>query len=73
MRPEDDLCIDKVREMYIRSKLYHLKVGNLQEIKINDIPFESFINRHLHAEYFNMMESFGIRHVFLCSINTNKK
>ena len=72
MTPEDDLCIDKVREMYIRSKLYHLKVGNLQEINETGIPSESFINRHLHAEYFNIMESHGIRHVFLCSINTNK-
>ena len=33
MRPEDDSCTDKVKEMFPRSKFYHVKVGNLQKIK----------------------------------------
>ena len=32
-RPEDESCMDIVKEMYNKSKFYHLKVGNLQEIK----------------------------------------
>ena len=33
MRPEDDVCMDKVKEMYARSIFYHFKASNLQEIK----------------------------------------
>ena len=51
MGPEDESCMDKVKEMFPRSKLYHLKVGNLQEIKKNDIPYGSVLEsipKYLH-------------------------
>ena len=82
MRPDVDSCMGKTKEMCTRSKFYDLKVGNLQEI--NKMPFppdrysnlslNAYINRHVHAQYLNMIEFYsplGIRHV-LCSINTNK-
>ena len=83
MRPEDDSCMDKVKEMYPRSKFKHLKVGNLQNINKTDIPSGSVLesipkclhNRHVHAQCLKMIEfysPFGKRHVFLYSINTNK-
>ena len=30
MRSEDDSCMDKVKEIYPRSKFYHLKVENIK-------------------------------------------
>ena len=77
MRPEDELCMDKVKEMYPRSKFYHLKVGSLQEIKkkltyppdwYSNLFLNAYINRYVHAEYLKMIElysPFGIQHVFL--------
>ena len=72
MRPEDDSCMDKVKEMYPKSKFYHVKVSNLQEIKKMTYPpvrysnlfLNGYINRHVHAEYSKMIEfnsPFGIR------------
>ena len=77
MRPEDDSCMDIVKEIYPRSKFYHLIVGNLQEIKkkltyptdgYSNLFLNTYINRHVHAEYLKMIafySPFGIRHVYL--------
>ena len=43
MRPEDDSCMDKVKEMYPRSKFWYFKVGNLQNINKTDIPSGSLL------------------------------
>ena len=51
MGPEDESCMDKVKEMYPRSKFYHLKVDDLQEIYKTVIPSGSVLQcipKYLH-------------------------
>ena len=43
MRPEDKLCMDKVKVMYPSSKLYQLNVRYLQEMHKPDIPSGSVL------------------------------
>ena len=62
MRPDDDTFMGKMKEMYPRSKIYALKIGNLQEI--NKMPYlyppdrysylflNAYINRYVHDGYF---------------------
>ena len=83
MRPDDDSCKDKMKEMDPRSKFYDLKVCNFSEIQILSYPLDrysklflnAYINRHVNTGYLKMIYFYsplGIWHVFLCSINTNK-
>ena len=60
MRPADGSYIDKLKEMFPRKK-YHLRVGNLQEIKklthphdrYSNLFLNGYINRHvLHVKHF---------------------
>ena len=58
MRPEDDSCIVKVKEMYRRFKLYHVKVENKKKSPVHptdrssNLFLNAFINHHVHAEYY---------------------
>ena len=45
-----------------------------QDDRYSNLFLNAYKNRHAHTEYLKMIEvysSFGIRHVFLYSINTN--
>ena len=53
----------------IRNRFEYRSSGSELNLFLN-----AYINRHVHAKYLKMIlfySPFGIRHVFLCSINTN--
>ena len=56
MRPEDDSCLDNVKEMSPRSKLYHFKVEIKKKLTYHpdwysNLFLNAYINRHVHSEY----------------------
>ena len=59
---------------YTKTTLVNVYVNLVVFTRIlKSIPY-AYINRHVHAEYFKMIEFYsplGIWHVFLYSINTN--
>ena len=77
MRPEDDSCMEKVKDMYSRLKLYHVKVEKKKTYPLyrySNLFLNAYLNRLIHAEYLKRIKFYsplGIRHGFLYSINTN--
>ena len=50
MRPEDDSCMNKVKEIYPRLKFYHLTDRNVQEIQKKTNIMDRFSNLFLNAK-----------------------
>ena len=77
MKPADDACMDKVKEMYPRSRKSRKLKKKLTypPDRYSNLFPNAYMNRHVHAEYFKRIElysPFGKWHVFLYSIHAGE-